>query len=894
MKEKGLLRILFVEDMPTDYEMAMREIRKEGIKFESIRTETKEDFLKGLEEFHPDLVVSDYSLPTFDGMTALKLSLELNPLLPFILCTGSMNEQTAVECMKAGATDYVLKEHIAKLPFAVTEALKNKADKEEKGKVREALRKSEERYRTLIENMGEGIGIVDENEKFVFVNPMAESIFGVGAGELIDKNLLEFGTKVSIDKVIKQTNTRKEGKRSVYELEINLKNGSKKVILVSATPNFENNKYKGSFGIFSDITERKMIEKELIDSENKYRTYIDSAPNGIFIIDNQGKYIDVNEKAVEILGYSKAELLTKNFADITPQSWLTYNFEKFKELELNGEMEIESEYLCKDGTTGWWMINTASLSEGRYLGFTTVTTERKKGETELKRINERFELATNAACLSVWEHDLITDIIKTNDNSNKIYGHTIGSNQIEYKEYIKFIYPDDLDIIKLNIEKGIKTDKNISYEFRIIKPDGEIRNISASAKIIKDKANKPIKIIGINLDVTDKKKAEEELIAAKVKAEESDRLKTAFLCNISHEIRTPMNAIVGFSALLKDPELSIEHRDQYCDIIDINSNNLLNIIEDILAISKIEAGILTIKPEEINVKQFLTKVYDENRIKNKNTLIDIKSNIDVLSDDIIINTDINRLRQVFTNLINNSLKFTKKGFVEIGCKINDQLITNNEQRITFYVKDTGIGISEEHMNIIFERFRQVEDTSIRNYGGLGLGLAISKEIVEVMGGKIWVESAPGKGSTFNFTLPYTTKKKKTTTKPLKHEITPDLSKIKILLAEDDEFNFKLFTIILERTGAKMIRAKDGLECVEMFEKNQDIDLVLMDIQMPGMNGLEATKILKKLRKEVPVIAQTAYAMESDRARCLEAGCDDIITKPINTKKLILLIKRYVG
>jgi len=369
-----------------------------------------------------------------------------------------------------------------------------------------------------------------------------------------------------------------------------------------------------------------------------------------------------------------------------------------------------------------------------------------------------------------------------------------------------------------------------------------------------------------------------------------------------------MNAIVGFSNLLNEPELTQENRNQYCEIIKTSSNNLLNLIEDILEISIIETGKINLRMEDVNINQFLMLLLKEYTLKNINKLIDIRCLTDASNNELFINTDKNRIRQVLINLINNALKFTRQGFVEFGYKIvhrpqstvrsphtSDLILPASY--LEFFVRDSGIGISEKNKKMIFERFKQVESENTRTYGGTGLGLAIAKNIVETMGGRIWVESELGKGSTFIFTLPYTPLKNslKSQVSSLKSQdiIIPDLKNKTILFADDIEVNYTLFKTVIRKTKAVVLWAKDGPECIEMFKINKDIDLVLMDIQMPGMDGIEATKILKQLRKDVPVIAQTAYAMSSDRDRCLEAGCDDYIAKPIMEKELFDILNKHI-
>jgi len=397
-----------------------------------------------------------------------------------------------------------------------------------------------------------------------------------------------------------------------------------------------------------------------------------------------------------------------------------------------------------------------------------------------------------------------------------------------------------------------------------------------------------------------------ELEKAKEKAEESDRLKSAFLANMSHEIRTPMNGILGFAELLKDRDLSVEDKEEYTKIINELGNDLLQIINDILDISNIEANQVKIEIEECSVNTLLSELYmifDSEKSKKNKTNIKIRINKAFEDKNSYIYADETRLRQVLSNLISNALKYTNEGQIEIGY----QLINNN---LRFYIKDTGIGIPKDKQKIIFERFRQADESRTRKHKGTGLGLAISKRLVELMGGEIWVESegienlnifsadkqeTSRKGSVFYFTFPY---------QPVYQIAEIDDNKNnentifnwknkKILIVEDDSASFQYLEAVMEETQVHIIHTTDGEKAVEICKVNQDIDLVLMDIQLPKMDGYEATRQIKKVRKNLPVITQTAYAMKEDRKMSIEAGCNDYISKPINLKTLMTTLDKYL-
>ncbi len=394
-------------------------------------------------------------------------------------------------------------------------------------------------------------------------------------------------------------------------------------------------------------------------------------------------------------------------------------------------------------------------------------------------------------------------------------------------------------------------------------------------------------------EIQEQVKTREELILATRRADEADLLKSNFLANMSHEIRTPMNGILGFAQLLREEDIDEEKRDRYIDIIYHNGTMLVNLIDDIMDISKIEAGQLAINKANCNLDDLMFELYtffNEVKFKQEKEHISIRL-VDFNEDEVnIVQTDGHRLRQIMTNLLSNALKFTDKGTVEFGYQNQPE---NNQ--IKFYVRDSGIGIPEDKRDIIFDRFRQVHEGSTRKYGGTGIGLFISKHIVDLLGGKIWVESELNVGSTFYFTIPYQAKGVITDNVTLYKSTSKqyDWSNKVILVAEDVELNYKLISSALVGTKANVLWAKNGEEAVEICENNPNINVVLMDIQMPKMDGYDATKAIKRSKPSMPIIAQTAYAMPNDNIKCMEVGCNDYIAKPLNTNILLEKIEKHM-
>lgn len=421
-------------------------------------------------------------------------------------------------------------------------------------------------------------------------------------------------------------------------------------------------------------------------------------------------------------------------------------------------------------------------------------------------------------------------------------------------------------------------------------------SLSNTASFAKRLANK------LTVDLLDKNKElvvinellkenHSELQIAKEKAEESSRLKSAFLANMSHEIRTPMNAILGFSELLEQPELTDEKQKKYFEIIKKSGGRLLNVINDIIDISKVESGQMEILTSEVNIVEQIKEVHAFFSPEAKKKGISLAINNLLSTNEITIKSDNHKINAILVNLVKNAIKFCDEGTIEIG-------VEKKEPILEFYVKDTGIGIDKNRQNAIFDRFVQADIEDVKALQGSGLGLSISKAYVEMLGGKIWVESEPGKGTTFYFTIPGEIKiagdkvNEQNVATSIKSENLKN--KLKVLVVEDDESSEIYITQIVDELSKEILVARTGAEAVELCRNNPDIDLVLMDVKMPVMDGYVATMKIRQFNKDIIIIAQTAFALIGDKEKLIEAGCNDYIAKPINKDELIEMIKIHIS
>ena len=618
-----------------------------------------------------------------------------------------------------------------------------------------------------------------------------------------------------------------------------------------------------------DISERVVTQKNL----EVFKRVLDKVSDSILAASTDGTLVYANKQFIEEYGV-KGELGVQKVYDLPVSLHTKEIFEKrVQEIRDNGgNMGYHARYTrVGEVKERVHQVSTFIMEDGQeeiVWFFTQDITDVIKNRDELRELNYLLDAILNNIPVYMFVKDPEDDFRylywnKALANHSKIpASRALGRTDFE-------IFPERSDAEKFHQDdlELMRTGERLEMQETYVTAAGETRIVQTLKTHIPLVGRVPL-IIGISWDITNVQNIEQELIQARIKAEQSDRLKSAFLANMSHEIRTPLNAIVGFSRLMTTTD-NREDEKLYSEIINQNSDVLLQLINDILDLSKIEAGTFEYIKQPMDLGEMCRNVYEihKGRVQEGVTLT-----LDNENDSLMINEDKNRILQLITNLITNAIKFTYEGEIHFGFKLK-------KDYIDFYVKDTGIGISEEKLSHIFGRFVKLNSF----VQGTGLGLAICQMIVEKMGGAITVESELHEGSTFRFTIPYDMynkqekfKKNAEREQHLKVAIK-SLQLRTLLVAEDVDSNFLLMNTVLGKKY-KLIRARDGREAVDMYKENHP-DLIFMDIKMPYMDGLEATRLIRGYSKDIPIIALTAFAFESDRERAIEAGCNDYLVVP---------------
>ena len=827
------------------------------------------------------------------------------------------------------------------------------SDLSEQKQLEDVLTATRSQQQALLDNIPFLTWLKDKNGKYISVNHPFAEFYDLKPEEIIGKTDYEILPKDEADKnsatdyeiVLSKEKKHYEDKKVLLT--------SNNWIETYKSPIFnEKGEIIGLTGISQDITDRKRLEETILKNEEHFRALLQHSSDAITILDKNGVITFESSLRNRIINFTVEELIGKPFKEIIHPEDIPFFNKVFDEILKTPGARIKKEYRSLHKNKKWIyvesifsnhldnpsikgiVVNTRDISDRKMAELKERTYHNNliflsNSALELLSISERNDIYNYIAeklhkflgdaivlvsCYDEdkeeyqlkqivgakkWEKEINTILgreavnirYKRNKTVENIETAGVISSISDFKDYL--ISPQNLHVQLKKLLVIVKANKFYSITLaRNNKLLGTIAIITLNKSIIKFKHI--IETFAHQVAVAlHRSQLESELMAAKLKAEESDRLKTAFLANMSHEIRTPMNGILGFAEMLNDEKTKEPDRKKYIDIINSNGKILINLIDDIIDFAKIEAEQIKIVKHDFSLNALLNQIYNSflsEIMKKDKSKVQLRV-VKLLEDnESYIRTDSIRLRQIITNLIGNALKFTSEGHIEFGYKVVD------DGFLEFHVEDTGIGIEPEKLELIFERFVQADNSRSRKYSGSGLGLAISKGFSELLGGTMWAKSMVNKGSTFFFSIPYVKAKKAELAVAQKRHTKSkyDWSNVNILVAEDDFFSFKFLEGFLIQNDANVLHAEDGRQAVEMCLEDKSIDIVLMDVQMPEMNGLDATITIKKSLKQLPIIAQTANAIAEEKQRCYEAGFDDFVTKPINITELFFKIDHWLA
>ena len=754
------------------------------------------------------------------------------------------------------------------------------------------LRESEEKYRNIFENVDDVFYQTDMDGIALEISPSVKILSGFTRDELLGKPVHHLYYDPGDREILLDT-IKKDGELKDYQLRLKTKSG--KIKYVSVNARLMKNTYNSTEfinGAIRDITERKLEQEALKESEYFFKESQKAAFIGSYKADFISGKWESSEVMDQIFGIDK-----KYYRSV--EGWINIvhpDDREMMERYLNEEVlgkhnAFNKEYRIirkNDGQVRWvFGLGKVNLDgQGKVIsliGTIQDITERRLDEYKIRQLSYAVD-ATSEVVFMTNKDGIFTFV---NPAFTAVYGY--HANEVIGKTTPRILKSGRMDDSHYkHFWNELLNNRVVQGEFINKTVDGKEIYIEAAANAVIGEEGNVIGFIAIQKDITQRKQIEHELLSAKENAEISDRLKSAFLSNMSHEIRTPMNGILGFAELLQDTTLSSDEMHEYVHAIQVSGERMLSTINSIIDISKIESGMTKVDITEENINEAMELIYKFFKPECESKNLNFSYTTDLPSGEALIKTDYEKVYGVLTNLVKNAIKFTDAGTIKFGYE-------KKGKYLEFFVEDTGKGLAKSQHEIIFERFRQGSESYNRGYEGSGLGLSICKSYVEMLGGKVWLESEEGLGSKFYFTIPYNrvlNARVELASSTYDEPEDVQIKNLKILVAEDDELSYTFLSRCLQKFKKEILHAVTGIEAVDECKNNPDIDLVLMDIHMPYMNGYEATRRIRQFNKNVVIIAQTAYGLSGDREKSITSGCNDYISKPINKDNLLTIIQRY--
>lgn len=927
------LSILLVEDSPLDAELIEAYLMDGGLQFSLVCVETREDFATALEKQRFDIILADYMLPCFNGIAALEIARATCPGVPFIFVSATLGEEVAIETLKSGATDYVLKRRLIRLVPSIERALREVQERNDRKQAEAQQQESEARFRIMADTAPVMIWMSDTDQLGDYFNKVWLEFTGRTLAQEMGTGWMESLHPDDLPECLDiYQKAFKAGSEYRIECRMRRYDGEYRWVLGTGVPRYRPDRtFAGYIGSYIDISDRKLAEQEraaalsreqaarlqaeetakaLQSANDQITNILESITDAFIAVDLNWKYTYVNQKAIELLGRPKAELIGKKIWDIFPGA-VDLPFYKMASKALAEKVTIEYEEFVP--LWNKWLKMRFYPSDSGLSGYIQDVTDRKETEAALKASEEKLRMLAEANLIGIIFGDVNGGIIEANDEFLRIVGYTREQLQRGELNSIDITPPEYQSLDKKGMAEGQATGACTPYEKELWRRDGSRIPVLIGYVLLAQKRQESVAFI---LDLTVGKQLERELQDRSQELARANRIKDEFLGTLSHELRTPLNAMLGWAQLLRNRKFDEKTTVRALETIDRNTRSLATLIEDLLDVSQIITGKLSLNLRWVDVISTVEAAIDTlaPAIAAKN--IEMVTDFDPTVGRIF--GDAGRLQQVAWNLLSNAIKFTPDGGqVKVGVRKMERTFAHEESAccknlspasVEIEVSDTGQGISEEFLPHVFERFSQADSSIRRSYNGLGLGLALVRHFVEMHGGTVQAESAgKGKGSRFlvklpiqqlhcdgglsvaglgEFAIPQSVARA-----PVKESfVSSNLSGVRVLVIDLDADSLDFACTVLEDCGAQVETASSGMAALEAIERLNP-DVLAIDIEMQASDG-EA--LLQQVRsrmvdREIPALAFTAVGRVEERVRALQQGFQIYVPKPIEPAELVAVV-----